>query len=237
MSNLPASSDESAKRPSALARFWEILNRDIGSFKRGATKGCTNEHEVAKSEEPIRESLPPQSVEPAVASEVDTRHIDRLRFRREVMDWRDGYHFAVTREAILASGMLADVVKMELNDSSVLRRVLAKTASEVLESQIESCIELAIRRKRHEEEEALRKNLLRWFPGRHIPAMYPFTWPKLEWDARLVLKFKASNLSQIQAVLNDLILGDKGLAAVHRDWATRFANQVLEMRDVEPDSV
>ena len=237
MSNLPASGDESVKRPSALARLWEILNRDIGSFKRGGTTSRTNEHEVAKSEGPIQERLSPQSVEPAVATEVDTRHIDRLRFRREVMDWRDGYHFAVTREAILASGMLADVVKKELNDSSVIRRMFAKTASEVLESQIESCVELAMRRKRHEEEVALRKNLLRWFPGRHMPAMYQFTWPKLEWDARLDLKFKASNLSQIQAVLNDLILGDKGLAARHRNWATQFANDLLEKRDAEPDSV
>ena len=237
MSNLPASGDESAKRPSTIARIWEVLNRDIGSFKRGGPKSPTNEPELAKSDGPTQESLPPQLVEPTVASEVDTRQIDRLRFRREVMDWRDRYHFAVTMEAMRASELLAVVVKKEIDDSSVLRRVFTKPASEVLESQIASCVELAMVRKRYEEEVALRKNLLRWFPGRHIPAMYPFFWPRVEWDTRLVLKFKASNLSQIQAVLIDLILGDKGVAAVHRDWATRFANQMLEMRDVEPDSV
>jgi hypothetical protein len=237
MRNLPASRDQGAKRQSTMAKIWAILNRDISSFKTMGAKSSPNERDVEKTEVPVLESTPPEVAEPAVKSEVNSRQIDRLRFRREVMNWRDGYHFAVTLEANRASTVLSDMVKKKLDESSVLGRFFSKSASDILAWQIESCVESALARTRQEEEAALRKRLLQWFPDRPVPSIYPFIWPKLEWDTRLTLKFKSSNLIQIQAALNDLILGDKGLAAMHRDWATRFANQLLEMRNVESDSV
>ena len=62
-------------------------------------------------------------------------------------------------------------------------------------------------------------------------------WPKLEWDTRLALKFTADNREPILTVLGELILGENGLADRHRQWATQFADQFLERRYVQPDSI
>ena len=115
--------------------------------------------------------------------------------------------------------------------------LFTKPASEVLEGHIESCVRSPMRRATQIEQAALRQRLLTWLPHRQESASIWVMWPKLEWDTRLALQFTADNRERILTVLDELILGENGLADRHRQWATQYAGQILEMRHVRSGSI
>lgn len=220
-----------------MGKLWEFLTRDVRTLKWwGQNKPAPEADDLSP---PVLKTPTesPEAQTPEIVSEVDPQKIEGLRFRREVLDWRDEFHFEVTETASQAKKMLAEQVEHELASMSFLRRLFAKPASETLEVNIESCVRSPMRRTRKRQEAALRKRLLTWLPHREDSAIVRVMWPKLEWDTRLALKFTTGNREQIQAVLRELILGENGLADRHRHWATDFAGHILEMRYGRSDSI
>jgi len=231
----PAVDDQSQKGP--FGEMWVFLNRDVRTFKWGRSKPrpATEDAQPPEFRTPV---APLKEQEPEIVSEVDPRQIEGLRFRREVLDWRDEFHFNVTETASRAQKALAEQVDHELANMNFLQlRFFTKPASEVLEVHIESCIRSRMRRTTQIEHAALRHHLLTWLPHRQDSSSIWTMWPKLEWDTRLALKFTADNRERILTVLKEMILGENGLADTHRKWATQYASQFLEMQFVQPDSV
>src|SRR5450830_22188 len=100
-------------RKGALGEMWAFLNRDVRTFKwwrqnkAGAETNAALLPEFKSLTEKIKEP------EPKILSEVDPRQIERLRFRREVLDWRDEFHFQVAEMASQANKTLAEQVERE----------------------------------------------------------------------------------------------------------------------------
>lgn len=158
--------------------------------------------------------------------------------RREILDWRDDFHFQVTERASQATKALEKRVEHEFANRGFLRLRLFTTPSiEVLEDHIESCVKSEMQRISQIEEIALRQRLATWLPHRHGSVSIRIMWPKLEWDTRLALEFTDSNRAKILTTLGEMILGEDGLADRYRQWATQYASQILEMRHAQSDSI
>lgn len=229
---------ENGPRKGALGEAWAFLNRDVRTFKWWRQNKTGRETENMQPPEFNKPTELLKEPEPNVVSEVDPRHIEGLRLRREMLDWRDEFHFQVTETASQAKKILAERVEHELANMSFLRlRVFTKPASEVLESHIESCVLSSMRRTTKIEQAALQQRLRTWLPNHQDSAIISVMWPKLEWDTRLALKFTADNRERILRVLSDMILGENGLADRHRQWATQYAGQILEMQHVQQDPI
>lgn len=237
--NSPPSPDlDDGPRQGTLEKVWAFLNRDVRTLKWWRQNKPDPETDDALQLKLKSLTEPLKEPAPEVVSEVDPRKIDDLRFRREVLDWRDEFHFQVTETASRARKKLAEQVEYELTNMNFLRlRLFTTPASEVLEEHIESCVRLPMRRTTQIEQAALRLRLPTWLPDRQESANIRVMWPKLEWDTRLALKFTATNRERILTVLGEMILGENGLADSHRQWATQYAGQILEMRYVRPDSI
>jgi hypothetical protein len=228
----PTVDDGRQKGP--LGELWALLNRDVRSFSWWRPKRAGQETDDVPPPGLKTQSAP----EPEIASEVDIRQIEGLRFRREVLDWRDEFHFQVTETASQAMKTLSEQVDHELANMNFIRlRLFKKPASEVLEGHIEFCVRSPMTRVTQFEQAALRRRLLVWLPHRQASPSIRVMWPKLEWDTGLALKFTADNRQQILTVLRELTLGEDGLADRHRQWATQYASHLLETRYVQSDSV
>jgi len=218
--------------------MWAFLNRDVRSLKWWKPNKPHPETDDAPPLELKTLTEPLKELQPEIVSEEDPRQIGSLRFRREVLDWRDEFHFQLTEAALQAKKTLAKQVEHELANMSFLRlRLFTKPARAVLEGHIESCVRSRMRRTTQIQQAALRQRLLSWPPHCQESASIWIMWPKLEWDTRLALKFTADNREQILTVLGEMILGANGIADKHRQWATQFADQFLEIRFVQPDSI
>ena len=238
MNSPPSPAVDDGPRKGALGEVWAFLNRDVRTFKWWGQKKARPEADGVPPPDFRTLTEPPKGPEPEVVSEVDPRQIEGLRFRREVLDWRDEFHFQVTETASRAMKSLAEQVEHELANMNFLRlRLFTKPASEVLERHIESCVRSPMRRTTHIERAALRQRLLTWLPHQQESVSIWVMWPKLEWDTRLALKFTANNRERILSVLGEMILGENGIADRHRQWATQHAGQILEMRYVRQDCV
>jgi hypothetical protein len=228
--------DEGAPK-GTLGDVWAFLNRDVSTFRWWRQNKAGTEADAAPRPGANSLTATPKEPLPEVVSEVDDRQIEGLRFRRELLDWRDEFHYQVTETAFQGMRSLAEQVESELANMSFLRlRLFTKPASEVLERHIEACVRSPMRHTTQIEQATLRQRHLAWFPQQE-PATIWVVWPKLEWDSRLGLKFTADNQAQILTALGELLLGENGLADLHRQWATRYAGQILEMRHAQPDSV
>lgn len=217
-------------RNGTLGKVWAFLNRDVRTFKRWRQNKPDPETDDVRLAETKNLTEPLKEPEPEVVSEVDPRQIEGLRFRREVLDWRDEFHFQVTESAAQANKTLVEQVEHELANMNFLRlRLLTKPASDVLECHIEACVRSPMRRTTQIEQAALRQRLLTWFPHRQETASIWAMWPKLEWDTRLALKFTADNRERILTILGEMILGENGLADQHRQLAIQYSAKILEM--------
>lgn len=220
-----------------MSRLWAFLNRDVRAFKSGTTKEAASP--LANVPPVNGASLAEPLIQPVpeIASEVDPRQIEELRFRREVLDWRDEFHCKVTETATQAKHLLATQVDAELAKVNILQSWLfTKQASEVLKGHIEHGVQSPLTKFTQDEHKALKQHLLRWLP-RHEPINMWIMWPKPAWDNRLGLKFTADNREKILAALDELILGKAGLAESYRDWSTQYAAQILEARHGRLDSL
>jgi hypothetical protein len=210
------------------------LNRDISTLKGWTKNKAAPETDVVAPVEFQKLNEP----EPEIVSKVDPRQIEVLRLRREVLDWRDEFHFQLTETASQARKTLAEQVEHELANMNFWRlRLFTKPVSEVLENQINSCVRSPMRKATQLQQAALRMHLLTWFPQRQELVSITVMWPKLEWDTRLALSFTADNREPTLKILSELILGENGLADRHRRWATQYADHILERRYVQPDSI
>jgi len=238
MNSPPSAAVVDRPRKGALGEIWAFLNQDVRMLKWWRRNNSRPATDDAQPPEFKTLTAPLNEPEPEIVSDVDPRQIEGLRFRREVLDWRDEFHFQVTEAASQASKTLAEQVEHELANMNFLRlRLFTKPASEVLEGHIEAYIRLPMRQTTQIQQYALRQRLLTWPPHRQESATMRDMWHKLEWDNRLALKFTADNRERILTVLGEMLLGEHGLADRHRQWATQFADQFLEMQLVQPDSV
>jgi len=173
-----------------------------------------------------------------IPSEVDPGLIEHLRFRRELLDWRDEFHFRVTECATQAEQALTEKVHQELSAMGFLRRRLfTLPACEVLADHIESAVRAPMRSTMQAQQATLNARLQSWFLDREQSPRHFVMFPKLEWDTRLSLKLTADNREHILAELHQLILGSNGIADAHRQWATDHAAQIQQRYHAQPDPV
>jgi hypothetical protein len=234
MKSPPSAAVEDRPQKGNFSEIWAFLNRDVRTLKWWTKNKAAPETDVLAPLEFQKLKEP----EPEIVSKVDPRQIEGLQLRREVLDWRDEFHFQVTETASQARKTLAEQVEHELAEMNFWRlRLFTKPVSEVLENQINSCVRSPMRKTTQIQQAALRKHLLTWLPQCQESISISVMWPKLEWDTHLALKFTADNREPILKILSELILGEGGLADRHRRWATQYADQILGKRYVQPDSI
>ena len=158
MNSPPSPAVDDGPRKGALGEVWAFLNRDVRTFKWWGQNKAGPEADGAPPTDFRTLTAPPKEPDPEVVSEVDPGQVEGLRFRREVLDWRDEFHFQVTETASRAMKSLAEQVEHELENMNFLRlRLFTKPASEVLERHIESCVRSPMRRTTYIEQAALRQ--------------------------------------------------------------------------------
>jgi len=238
MNHPNTSSTTDSNSTAFIRKLWRFLNRDIRTFKWWGQGTKTSESDYSSLPEVHGDAGAQKVAEVDIRSEVDPRKIVSLRFRRDVLDWRDDFHFNVTEAASQAKSRLASQIENDLSNIGFLRnRLFKKSAREVLEDHIESCVRSPMRQALQLEQVALGRRLQGWLPNRHESVSIWIMWPKLEWDTRLDLNFTVENRDEILNTLQDLILGINGLADRHRHWANQYSTQIMAMRHVVSDSL
>ncbi len=238
MNRLNTSSPADLPRATPIGKLWRFLNRDIRTFKWWGQDTKVSQSNHATLTEFHGKTEARKVTEVAIRSEIDPRKIASLILRRDVLDWRDEFHFNVTEAASQSRNSLASKIDYELSTISFFRnRVFTKSARELLEDHIESCVRSPMKNILLLEQVTLGQRLQRWLPSRYEPVSIWIMWPKLEWDTRLELKFTVENRDQILGALHDLILGVNGLADRHRQWANEYTTQILEKHHVVSNSI
>ena len=234
MNQPPSPAVDDGARKSLLGELWSFLNRDVRTFRWWQRNTPDTIAQDLSLQKPMLGTGPA----PEIISEVNPKQIEALRIRREILDWRDDFHFQVTEKALQAKKALENRVEHEFANMGFLRlRLFTKPSIEVLEDHIESCVKSEMQRFSRIEETALRQRLATWLPHRHESVSIWIMWPKLELDTRLALEFKDGNRAQIMTALDEIILGENGLADRYRRWANQYASQILEMRHAQSDSI
>ena len=219
------SAADAEPRHSAAGQVWAFLKRDIRTFRWWGTNGASSDADGVPEARQNALDAPDHEI----SSEVDPALIEHLRFRRELLDWRDEFHFRVTECATQAKQALAVQVDQKLSTMGFLRRRLfALPATEVLADHIESAVRAPMRSTLQVQQSTLNAHLQKWFQDGE-PSLRCFVmFPKLEWDTRLSLKLTADNRERILDELDQLLLGPNGMADTHRQWATDHASQIQQ---------
>jgi len=221
-------------RHSVAGQLWAFVRRDIRSFRWWRPKDAkSNAGGVPEVQHNALDAL-----DQDIPSEVDLGLIKYLQFRRELLDWRDEFHFRVTECATQAEQALTAQVHQELSTMGFLRgRLFTQPAGEILANHIESVVRAPMRSTVQAQQSTLHAHLQNWFHVREQSPRCFVLFPKLEWDTRLSLKFTADNRERILAELHELILGAEGIADTYRQWATDQAAQIQQRYHAQPNPV
>lgn len=232
----PALSHQAGR--SFFRKIWGFLTQDIRSIKFEKAHQRDLKAQAASPNDPSAPVVQIGPASTATHSDADVKKIIDLQLRRSVLDWRDDFHFHVTETAMQSLAALTQHVENELRNMSKLRRYLfTKPAREVLKEQIDARVRLSFRMTAQVEQTKLRKLLPAWLPRGQAPVVVWLMWPKLEWDTNLSMKFTEANRADILEALRQLIVGERGLAATYRQWATQYAKQILELRNDQSDTI
>ncbi len=201
-----------------MRQMVEFLNRDVRSFLPSV---------LAQVDKPIAESS--GTVDPVLTdSLVDSRKLDCLAFRREVLDWRDNFHAQVTLTASALHEEFIQLIDAELNEVAFFRQLIARRASEVLQGPFVREVRVPLYSSLRQEEKKRAtlddKSTSHW----QFNFTFKMQWSDSECDCLGDIGFKPTNREVIVSRIETLILGDEGIAATYREQATRLARQLIE---------
>lgn len=204
----------------ALERALAFLQRDVQSFLPGWKKLEGGGQETTSTGS--ADSTPP--------SFVDFDNVAYLAFRREVLDWRDGFHARVTVTAIALRDSFARRIRQDLADVSIFRRVITRPACERLQDPFIRAVRVPIMATVQREQLKLAEMAKRWLPQSPLDLTFPALWSESECNCLGDLDFTPKNEEIILEKIDTLILGDNGIVDSYRSRATNMARRIIEER-------
>lgn len=204
----------------AFVRAVEFLRRDVRSFLPSWKHPEGAEQETAITGSPDL-TLP---------SFVDFGTVDYLAFRREVLDWRDGFHARVTVTAIALRDSFARRIRRDLADVSILRRVLTRPAYEMLQNPFIQVVRVPMMAAVQREQLKLDEMAKKWLLQAPRDLTFPTLWSESECRCLGDIDFTPKNEKRILEKIEALILGDNGVVDRYRTHATNIARRMIEER-------
>ncbi len=207
---------------SAVDKAVSFLQRDVRSFLPGWKEPACAKQETVESgsqDFPI-----PSLVDPAI--------VDHLAFRREVLDWRDGFHARATQLAIELCNAFALKIREDLADVSIFRRVLTRPAYDMLQDHFIRIVRVPMQQAIQQEQSELSKLVQRWLPDATLDLAFVAPWSDSECKCLGDLDFTPKNEDEILGKIEILILGDSGIVDRHRTRATNLARNIIEERSL-----
>lgn len=210
--------------PQAPEGLWPkiiaFLNRDIRSFMPGWQP---------KVEQPTAKSPANRDGE-RIDSLVDPGKLDYLAFRREVLDWRDGFHALVTQRVSDLHDAFIQRIDSELGEVGFFRQLITKSANEVLQGAFIREVRVPLFSILRQEEEKLAAHAGKWLLSEQLNFAFKKDWSDSEFDCVGDIGFKPTNREAIHARIKSMMLGDTGIAETYCVQATRLARQLIEKK-------
>lgn len=195
-----------------------LLNRDIRSLL------SSGEEKKGQQVEENSASLTQSPIE----SLVDPAKLEYLAFRRQVLDWRDGFHTQVTITLLNLRSQFATHIDEELDKVSIFRQLFAKPANEVLHDAFIRSLWVPFYSWIKAEESQLGSQAEKWGAGDQRNLAFTIELSDAEKYSLGDTRFKPKNRDQIIGDLETLLLGKEGLAEIYCAQATHLARQLTE---------
>lgn len=200
-------------------KLWGFLKRDVRSFfgfQSSLTPSANSEYVLADQLEPL-------------PSRVDPQKLDRIRFRRALLDWRDEFCVQFSNSASDLSGRFESQIEDELQEVGLFRKVLPKPAGELLEEKFNSQVRFRLLARARQAEKDLSLLLSKW--SLQVPPALFFRdqWPNARFVATFgEVGFKPANRNEILEILESLILGEQGILPTYLAQATSMTRNLIE---------
>jgi len=213
-----------SRTQSLWSSLLSFLRRDLSSF-RGASIPKLPEVSLSTAEPAWLEQL---------ASELDVKKLEQIRFRRAVLDWRDGFCVHIGAVANRSFRQFASHVDDEVGRVGLIQSLFfTKPAGEVLQTPFSTFVLADLVKAVKEAERSLAEILSKW-PGTIWP---PFSFTEQYFDRCLAciddLGFKANNQEEIFERVENLIFDDEGLVETYRRQATSLVRKLIRISEAE----
>lgn len=227
---IPSGSPAFPKNLQANEGPWDkigaFLKRDVKSFFSRDDKARTGNEQMEAGSQPVASTLADIPVE----SLVDFSKLADLAFKREVLDWRDNFHAAVTITASRLQDTFIEQVDAELAKTNLFRKVVARPSNEILQDHFSRIVCLPLIAALRKEEAELNATAEKWALGGKVDLAFEI----VELDAVCAslddLAFKPSKKNLILARIRTLILGPAGIAECLRDQGTSLSGKLMEAK-------
>ena len=159
---------------------------------------------------------------------LDVMQLEHIRYRREILDWRDGSIVKLSstgRDALRDfSGHMNDM----LEEVPRWRRVLSQSANVVLQDTFNMLVRSKIRNQAVRARVLLVKMLaLQGCENAGIPALID-KFPDSELSCIQEYGFKPSNHDEILSALESLVMGDQGIVQVFQYQIIKITEKLIE---------
>ncbi len=165
-----------------------------------------------------------------IESLVDPGKLEYLAFRRDVLDWRDGFHAKATLTMSNLYGQFVIRIDKELDSRPIIEKVLPRPAHEVLHGAFIQSIWVPFSSWIKQEESALAYRGEKWGLQEQLDMAFKIKISDAEHYSLGDISFKQANREKIISRLEALMLGSDGIAETYRAQATHLARKLREKR-------
>lgn len=223
----PSKSPEKSRVPEGR---WAItvafMRRDVKSFFPGDdSDGVSKELNEAGCEPAVPASGIP------VESLVDFNKLPDLAFRREVLDWRDNFHAAVTITVARLQDAFIQQMHAELGNTNLFRKMLARPSDEILQDSFVRIVRLPLITALRKEEAKLNAIAEKWALFGKVELVFDSRKLNAECASLHDVGFKPSNQTLILSRIQVLMLGPAGVAEHFRDQGLHLSRKLLEAKE------
>lgn len=203
-----------------LASYWrklvDFLNRDIGSFFPRPEEAT---EVTSLPAYPLEHRLPETTL-------LDPRKVDAIRYRRQILDWRDDFHLILCKSEIELASSFAKFIDGELNDVSLFRRVMTKPASVMLKPSFDGRVRFKLANEAKLAAARLSEVLSKWEMTSQLPrrVLRDFSDPNLTCIAST--GFKPSNKDKILLEINSQVI--RKIVSTYQNQAATIALELIE---------
>lgn len=170
----------------------------------------------------------------ALPFELDVRKLDHIRYRRQILDWRDAFSVRLLTDGKDLFRQLSEQVDRRADEIGILQRLFAKPAAEVLKDNFFALVRIPLAERVNDAETQLEQLVrsLPLAPSRSLSLVIDDIDPSLSILGDL--DFTPSSQESILAKLNQLVFGERGIIDSYLQRAREIAHSLLRTLDARP---
>ena len=206
-----------------------FLKRDILSFfPHGDKDGESAELGQIGLEDSVAPA--PAQVDVPIESLVDVSKLPDMAFKREVLDWRDNFHFNLMITLSRLHESFAQQVQAELADTSLFRKLFSRKSDEVLQDSFIRLVRRPLITAIRKEDAKLSACAQKWGLFGKADLVFDISALNHECTSLHDIAFKPSNKGLILSSSQELILGPAGLVVVFRDQGLQLSRKLMDIK-------